>query len=838
MFQKRLFTVLSMFIILVMALSACGPTTPPGQVPPRQAGKGGYLDEINVSVVASDSALSQIQAGAIDLYSFNLASSEFPAIRDSGLSYTSSYGGNYAILLNPAKLKDESKLNPFENRKIREAVNWLIDRNYVNQEIYAGGSLAKFFTLTTQLVDYTGLVDVARELEAKYAFNLDKAKEVIAAEMTALGAPAGADGKFVYKEKPVTLIFVIRSDGDGTRKPLGDYVATQLEAVGFTVDRQYKTSSEASPLWIGSDPADGLWTLYTAGWLSPGLTRDEKNQFQQMYLSSSQQGLSVFLANVSDPEFKEVGDALAEAKFTTLDERHDLMEKALRLSMEDSLQVWVIEQKSYAPYKSNVNVTYDLGSGVESAAMYPYNLRFTDKEGGSIKIGTNDLFTEPWNTIGGSNWVWDSAIMRMTTQGGSVSAAGGVMADPYTGLAWPQRIEKAEVTAGKGLPIVDNLKWATLKFADAETIEVPGDAFIDWDHDGQKFITVAEKGATTAKIKSVVTYPANLFDTVKWHDGSPLSVADFLMPTIILFERANEKSPIYDEAAVPYLESVKSYFKGFRIVSTSPLTIETYSDLYYSDLELNVASGWPTSPLGLSGENSWDVLAISNMAEAAGELAYTADKADAKKIEHMSWIGGPSMEILAKHLDAAIAAGTVPYPNVLGQYVTADQAKARYNSLKAWYDVHKHFYLGTGPYYIDKAFLTEKTITLKNNGWFTDASDRWAKFASPQMATVAIEGPDNVKIGEKATFTVSVTTKGSPYPKADISQVKYLLYDSTGAVLKVGEATATGDGTYEIVLDTDVTSKLVEGSDRIEVAVVPIPVAIPAFTSLDFVVSK
>lgn len=838
MLQKRLFTVLSMIIILVMALSACGPTTPPGQVPPRQAGKGGYLDEINVSVVDKDSALSQIKAGTIDLYSYNLASSEFPAIKDSGLSYTSSYGGNYAILLNPAALKDDTKLNPFSDRKIREAVNWLIDRSYVNQEIYAGGSLTKYFPITTQLVDYTGLVETARALETKYAYNLDKAKQVIADEMKTLGATVGADGKFAFKDKPVSLIFLIRNDGDGTRKPLGDYVAGQLEKVGFTVDRQYKKSSEASPIWINSDPAEGQWSLYTAGWLSPGLTRDEKNQFQQMYLPSSQQGMPVFLANTPDPEYQKAGDTLANGTFTTLDQRHELMEKALTLAMEDSLQVWVIEQKSYVPYNKNVNVTYDLGSGVESASMYPYNLRFTDKEGGSIKIGTNDLFTEPWNTVGGSNWIWDTAIMRMTTQGSDVVAAGGVMADPYTGLAWPQRIDKAEVTAGKGLPIVDNLGWVTLKFADSETIDVPGDAFIDWDHDGQKFVTVAEKGGAKAKIKSVVTYPANLFDTVKWHDGSPLSVADFIMPTILLFERANEKSPIYDASAVPYLDSVKTYFKGFRITSTNPLTIETYSDLYYSDAELNVASGWPTSPLGLSGENSWDVLAISNLAEAAGELAYSPDKSTEKKIEQTSWIGGPSLEILAKHLDASIAAGTVPYPNVLGQYLTADQAKARYNSLKAWYGVHKHFFIGTGPYYIDKAFLTEKTITLKNNGWFTDPSDRWAKFASPKMAAVTLEGPDSVKIGDKATFKVTVTTKGSPYPKADISQVKYLLYDSTGAVLKVGEATATGDGSYEIVLDADITSKLVEGSDKLEVAVVPIPVAIPAFSSLDFVVSK
>ncbi|MGC1374612.1 MAG: ABC transporter substrate-binding protein, partial [Anaerolineales bacterium] len=832
MIQKRLLTVLSLIIILVMALSACGPSAPPGQVPPRQAGKGGYLDEIDVQKVDKNSAIAQIQAGTINLFSFNMASTDFPAIKQSGLSYTSSYGGNYSIMLNPAKFKDTTVLNPFSDKKIREAMNWLIDRNYVNQEIYAGGSLAKFFPITTQLVDYTGIVDVARALESKYAFNLDTAKKVISAEMTTLGATAGADGKWQFNGKPVSLAFLIRSDGDGTRKPMGDYVAGQLEKVGFTVDRQYKKSSEASPIWIGSDPVDGKWNMYTAGWINPGLTRDEKASFQQMYLPSSQQGMSVFLANTSvDPAFQKAGDDLANGNFTTTAQRHDLMVKALTLSMQDSLQVWVIEQKSYSPYQSNLNITYDLGSGIEAAPMYPYNLRFTDKEGGQIKIGTNDLFTDPWNSIGGDNYIWDTAIMHMTTQGSDVAASGGIMGDPYTGLAWPQRIATAEVTAQTGLPVSKTLDWVTLKTADK--IDVPADALVDWDAKAQKFITASTKfpNGTTAKIKSVVTYPSDLFDTVKWHDGSSLSVADFIMPTILLFDRGSKDSPIYDEAAVPYLDTVKSYFKGFRITSTNPLTIESYSDLYYSDAELDVSSGWPTSPLGLSGENSWDVLAISNMAEAAGQLAYSSDKADAKKIEWMSWIGGPSLDILAKHLDEAIAAGTIPYAPTLGQYITADQAKARYNNLKAWYGVHKHFYIGTGPYYIDQVFLTGKTVTLKNNGWFTDASDRWAKFASPKLASVQLDGPAQVKIGDTATFKVSVTYKGSPYLSADVKQVKYLLYDATGAVLATGEATAgTGDGNYQVVLGPDVTSKLVAGSYKIEVAVVPIPVAIPAFT--------
>jgi peptide/nickel transport system substrate-binding protein len=835
MLRKRLMTAVGLMIVMVMVLNACGPTAPPGQVPARQPGKGGYLDEIDISVVEADSAIAQVQAGTIDLYSFNMASKDFPAIKESGLSYSASYGGNYAIMLNPAVFTDATVLNPFSNRKIREAMNWLIDRDYVNQEIYAGGSLPKFFSLTTQLVDYTALVDVARSLEAKYAYSVDKAKAAITTEMTSLGATQAADGKWQFNDKPVSLIFLIRSDGDGTRQPLGDYVASQLESVGFTVDRQYKKSSEASPIWIGSDPVAGQWNLYTAGWLSSGLTRDEKGQFQQMYLPSSQQGLSIFLANVPDPEFQQVGDDLANAKFTTIQERHDLMAKALELSMQDSVQVWVVDQQSYSPFKDNVQVTYDLASGIEAASMYPYNLRFTDKEGGQMKIGTNDLYTEPWNTVGGSNWIWDTSVMRATTQGSDFAASGGIMGDPYTGLAWPQRIATAEVTAQTGLPVSNSLDWVTVKTADE--IAVPADALIDWDAKAQKFITVGEKHpeGLTAKVKSVVTYPSNLFDTVKWHDGAPLSVADFIMPTIIFFDRSDPDSAIFDEASVPYFESVQTYYKGFRITSTNPLTIESYSDLYYSDAELDVVSGWPSSPYGLSGENSWDVFAISNLAEASGELAYTPDKATAKEIEQTSWIGGPSMEILTKHLDQSIADSYIPYAATLGQYITADQAKARYNSLKAWYDVHGHYWLGTGPYYVDRAFLTEKTIVLKNNGWFPDNSDKWASFSQAKLAVALLEGPGNVKIGEEATFNVSVTFKGTAYKNADIQQVKYLLYDANNALVTSGEATAGADGQYTVVLGPDVTSKLTAGSYKLEVAVVPIPVAIPSFSSLEFV---
>jgi peptide/nickel transport system substrate-binding protein len=308
------------------------------------------------------------------------------------------------------------------------------------------------------------------------------------------------------------------------------------------------------------------------------------------------------------------------------------------------------------------------------------------------------------------------------------------------------------------------------------------------------------------------------------------------MPSIETFDRANPASKIYDQSAVPFFQSLFPTAKGFKITSTNPLTIESYNDLYYSDAELDVVTGWPTSSYGLQGENSWDVLAISNMAEADGQLAYSQDKSDANKIDQTNWVGGPSLAILSKELDTASSQSLIPYAPTMGQYITADEAKTRYDNLKKWYTAHGTFWIGTGPYYLDKVFTTEKNLVLKNNPDFPDLSDRWSSFSQPKLASTNLDGPGQVKVGTPATFDVNVTYNGSPYAKSDIKEVKYLLYDATNAVITSGAANAVADGHYQVVLGPDVTSKLSAGSYKLEVAVVPIPVAIPSFSSASFVV--
>lgn len=864
MLRNRLMAVLGLVLVASMVLAACGTPTPaptqppaeptkapeqpaatPTEVPPtptpeptpipRTTRTGGWLDTITMVKISPDAVLTQLQAGEIDIYASALARAEqFKAAQDAKLAYTQNYGGSYELTFNPygggdnGALFDQStgKLNPFAIPAIREAMNMLVDRDYIVQEIYGGLASPKFFPITGAFPDYANLADVARELEAKYAYNEAKANEVITAEMEKLGATK-VDGKWTYNGEPVTLIFIIRNDGDGTRKVIGDYVSAQLEKIGFTVDRQYKTSSEASPIWIRGNPADGLWHLYTGGWLTTAISRDQGGNFL-FYYTKDGLGQPLWQAYKPTEEFYQLAQTLNNNNFKTVEERRELFAKALRLAMQDSVRVWLVDQKAFSPFRPNVSVTADLASGVQGSVLQAFTLRFADKEGGELKYAMSDLLVEPWNPVGGSNWVFDTAPKRFINDY-------GVVPDPFTGLSWPQRIESASVEVKEGLPVAKTLDWVDFKFS--PEIKVPADAFIDWDAEKQVFITVGEKfpDGLTANRKSTVVYPKDFYQKTKWHDGSNFSAADFMMLWIMTFDRAKEVSKIYDESAVAAFQTFAKDFKGFRVVSTDPFTVEYYSDTFALDAELNVYTNWPEYGYG---NGAWHMIAIGNLAEENGELAYTAGKADEKKIEWMSYIDGPSLEILKKYLDQAAAEKYIPYAPTLSKYITPEEAAARYQNLANWYAKQGHFWVSTGPYYLDKVFSVEKTLTLKHNPDFQDLADEWARFAEPKIAEAEVDGEGRVTIGQEASFDVFVTFKDQPYPAEEIKEVKYLLFDASGALVATGAAEAAGDGQYTIKLAADVTSKLAEGSNKLEVIVVSKLVSLPTFTSFQFVTAK
>lgn len=858
--NKKLFIVVSMLLLASMVLTACGETIKTVIVentkivteketqvvvekqteivvatPEPIKRKGAWVDRVvMVEEGSQEAAVKRIQAGEIDVYAYSCDDSNvFNTVKsDPNLSYVMSFGSYNETTINPVGPEfTDGRLNPFSVPAVREAMNWLLDRNYIVQEIMDGLATPKLLPITSAFPDYARYVADVRKLEAYYAYNPDKAKEVITAEMEKLGATL-VDGKWTYKDAPVEILFVIRVEDE--RKTIGDYVSNQLETVGFTVNRMYKTRSEASPIWVRSNPADGQWHLYTGGWITTAIDRDQGGNFSFFY-TPRDYPIPLHQAYTPSPEFDEAALKLSIKDFTSLEERDALFPVAMELALKDSVRVWQVDQQAFSPLAADIAVTYDLAGGISGAALWPFTLRIKDQIGGSVTIAQPGLLVDPWNPIAGSNWIYDMMPIRATQDYGTI-------VDPYTGLYWPQRIEKAEVVAEEGLPIGKTLDWLDLKFE--AQITVPADAWADWDAVNQKWITVGEKfpDGATAKSKVTVTYPADLWTTVKWHDGSPITVGDFMMGMIIGFDRGKEDSPIFDAAAKENLDAFLDHFKGVKIVSVDPFVIETYDDLWYLDAEWMVSTWWPNYSYGTG---PWQVIGLGVLTELGGELAFSADKADEKGVEWMSLVAGPSLDILKKYLQGdggelagAIADNYIPYAPTMGQYVTADEAALRWANLQKWYAVQGHFWVGCGPFFVDKVFPVEGTITLLRFEDFPDMADKWARFAAPAVAVVDVEGPGSVVIGNEATFDVFVTFEGNPYPAKDISQVKFLLFDATGTMVYTAPAEFVADGQYVIKLSAEVTGKLAEGSNKIEVAVSPIIVSIPSFDAFDFVTTK
>jgi peptide/nickel transport system substrate-binding protein len=785
--------------------------------------KGAWVDSvIFTSQDSAAAAVTQLLAGELDIYAYSVSDPNlFNQVKESpDLAYSQAYGSYNEMTFNPAEFSD-GRLNPFKDAKIREAMNWLIDRNYLVQEVYNGLAAPKLTLLNSAFPDYAKYIDTARKLEALYAYNPDKAKEVISAEMEGMGATL-VDGKWNYNGEPITIIILIRTEDE--RRQIGDYVGSQLETIGFTVDRQYKTRSEASPIWVQGNPTDGLFNIYTGGWITTAINRDAGADFSFFY-TPRDYPIPLWQAYAPDPAFDAVALKLRNNDFTSIEERGQLFAQALEMSLKDSVRIWVVDQKSYSPMRSNVSVAYDLAGGVSGSGLWPFTVRFNGQEGGTVKIAQPGVLVDPWNPVAGSNWIYDMMPIRATSDFGT-------RPDPYTGLYYPQRIEKAEVVAKEGLPIAKTLDWVDLKFQ--PEIDVPADAWADWDAVNQKFITVGEKytQTVTANVKSTVYYPADLWKTVKWHDGSPLTMGDFIMFMIMQWDTGKQESAIYDEAQAETLAAFMDHFKAVKIVSTDPLVIETYDDLWYLDAE------WiPTSwfPYYAFGPGAWDNIALGVRAEMSGTLAFSADKADAKSIEWMSYIAGPSLDILKGVLDTSTAENWIPYAPTMSQYVTADEATTRYANLGKWYDEYGHFWLGTGPFYLYKVFPVEQTVMLQRNPDYPDLANKWARFGEPAIATVEVDGPGQVTIGSEASFDVYVTFKDAPYAQKDISAVKYLVFNAKGDLVATGDATAVKDGQYQVVLSADITKLLEAGANKIEVAVSPIIVSVPSFATFEFV---
>jgi len=127
------------------------------------------------------------------------------------------------------------KFNPFSITKLRFALNYLIDRNLIVNELIGGYGNAMISNYGIFSADYLSIIEELESFHFKY--NPALADEIISRELEGAGAKK-IDGLWHYNEKQIEITFFIRSD-DPVRKSIGEILSSELEKIGFKVNKDF-----------------------------------------------------------------------------------------------------------------------------------------------------------------------------------------------------------------------------------------------------------------------------------------------------------------------------------------------------------------------------------------------------------------------------------------------------------------------------------------------------------------------------------------------------------------------------------------------------------------------
>ena len=433
---------------------------------------------------------------------------------------------------------------------------------------------------------------------------------------------------------------------------------------------------------------------------------------------------------VKEPDGFRAVERLAAGEFDVY--AHALDNAALLAIVDaDPNLYYKTSARGFYPLSTRVDLAADRADGIDGSWMWAFTAHFRDtlgdpELGGDLRVAMYDLLVEPWNPIAGASTVHDMFPIRAT---GDM----GTHPDTRDGLRWAGRIQRAEVFVQTGTPVgVTNTDWCNLSFV--PEIQVPLDAWADWDATTQEFLTVQDRfgtDGTTARTKSVSYYPKDVFD-IPLHDGSTLSMGDFILYTILQFDRGKQASAIFDESYLGQFDSFMQSFRGVRFVSGDPnygLIVEYYSDEWQFDAELMVTTMFP---FYAQGPGFWHPVTLGILAEQDRVLAFSQSKSDTMAVEWMSLIAGPSLPVLASRLNQAQAASYIPYEPTMGRYVSQSEAAERWSNLQKWYAAKGHFWVGSGPYCLESVYSIQKIIRLERFEDYPDARDRWLFLLEPQ----------------------------------------------------------------------------------------------------------
>ena len=731
------------------------------------AEKGSFVDEVKfIQYLDENTALEEVRYGNLDIYYSRISSDRIES-QDSqdGIQIFASSGGSYSILVNPS-ISD--KFNPFSITDVRFALNYLVDRNLIVNELLGGHGKPMISNYGMYAADYLSIID---EIESfHFEYNPSYANDLITDSLENAGAEKIHD-MWYHDGEQIEISFFIRSD-DPIRKSIGEILSYELENIGFKVKKDFGDLNKAFVVVYGSNPAMQKWHLYTEGWGSSGFSKYDSVGLAQMY--------SPWFSNMpgnNDPTYwnykNDYIDTLTQkiyiGDFTSAQERTSLIEEATKEGVNESVRIFLASKTDQFIANENVDgVINALGAGI-TTRFTPIN---ANSDTNSLVIGVKQIYQGAWNPIAGfsdtySNQVWLNLYDP------------GVFSHPFTGKIIPIRTG-----------------WEVENFGNDKKISVPEDAII-WDIDNQNWKKVGSDQYAISKI----TFDLILGD---WHHNQKMDMNDILYSIYFLSEwgsAPHENDKTYDsEYSAQAIQNAKT------LIGIKPLddnTIEIYVDYWHFD-EAEIA-GWATPWSSMP----WEIMTSMEDAVLDGNVSFSRSGAVSKNVNWLSLIVPNDSQIIRQHLIELKESGHIP-SSLQGSEYDWEYFEGRYNAAINWIDQNNHAVISNGPFYLDNYSPESRTITINSfdSDEYPFESGKWEKFEQvkfPKITNVKIS--DVVNLGESVSIYVEMS---------DSSQIHYFILDPQGEITISGTSPVDNNSS-EIVLSKSETLELDMGTNTIKI---------------------
>ncbi|WP_052696158.1 triple tyrosine motif-containing protein [Palaeococcus ferrophilus] len=634
---------------------------------------------------------------------------------------------------------DQVYFNPFAIREVRFAMNWLVNREYIVNDIRAGSGEPMFGCVRPTHPADVYFEPVYRSLGIPSDGNVYYALDVFNDAMLAAVSQVStyghtlerrADGFWYFDGQPVTIKFIIRIEDE--RRQIGDYVADLIENyLGFHVERLYWDRNTAGSVVFNHPPSDYEWNIYTGGWASMGLPSVWVDSYTAWFYGS----WFGFVPGGVEPrhentltvrealEYIGSGDAslglsmLEPMYYTTLDVLGPILNWT-----EEELTYLLIQ---YSISRSSVSGTPHLHPEIvpDDPISITSEEQYWDIQKLSMLVGilespriflmenTNfypasrgrveSITAEP-NTGISTRW----SLMTASTPDGTLNVGMAnsfvTPANPVGGMRDLYSASVLNLVTDPGASM--NFNGRIAPYRCSWTVEngpftVPGDAVVYDQNEGW----VPRHAGEEANVRVTVSC-----DLGSWHNGITGDIDDIKNYVAFLYawsQQDGHDDSYYDASVESRVDSVLNMVKGFQWTADGYVAYGTYMN----QLDENVTASYYVFYPSLPWELYW---AMGELVADGAAYGVSANYSFSSSGEGVIWLDLLNSSHVAdlRTVISAIASGSAAhtFPGI-----DWSSATARFNADMGFSDTYGHLFIGNGPYYIESYTAEPFNVVLR-----------------------------------------------------------------------------------------------------------------------------